>query len=106
MQATDTTLNRFTTYKYFLPMIYLTFNCIQGHVGHVFIEVLSLFVSFLVSIPMKVYQSYLSGHAILKKGSILVLRVPLICFFEMFIEGYPNNLIHFYHFMVYTHYGS
>lgn len=42
-----------------------------------------------------------------EKGSILVLRVPLICFFfEMFIEGYPNNLIHFYHFMVYTHYGS
>lgn len=70
-------------------MFYLTFNCIQGHVGHVFIEVLSLFVSFLVSIPMKVYQWYLSGHAILKKGSILVLRVPLICFFRDVYRGIP-----------------
>ena len=88
-------------------MIYLTFNCIQGHVGHVFIEVLSLFVSFLVSIPMKVYQSYLSGHAILRKGfNISFKGTPNLFFFEMFIEGYPNNLIHFYHFMVYTHYGS
>ena len=53
---------------------------------------------------------YISGIYLVmvfwKIGFNISFRGTPNLFFEMFIEGYPNNLIHFYHFMVYTHYGS